>query len=295
MTNRLKTPFEKTRDDFEQEFTGEIVELLIFTLQNVTGAASLKDGCKMPSVHFEASVNVATQEFSEREGRLEWVLTPEEFEEKRWGFSFDPYKIHHIKCQKRPVMELEPYMSEVANNCYHLLEYLDDQSSDSRLETLIETYQKPVIIRDDIGEFTLNRAYSWFEGLITYDGGKIHAIFAASADESLPPSSFDDLKKFMGTFQVQDTRIKDYIVKELWETAQDWIDSDENDVELTEEYFTNSLSLSELSINVDGELTLYYDDSEEIFAGHAIEVVIDKEGEILRADLVGQCWILSRI
>ena len=52
-------------------------------------------------------------------------------------------------------MELEPYMSEVANNCYHLLEYLDDQSSDSRLETLIETYQKPVIIRDDIGEFTL--------------------------------------------------------------------------------------------------------------------------------------------
>ena len=287
MTKRLKTPFEKTRDDFEQEFCGEIVELLIFTLQNVTGAASLKDGCKMPSVHFEASVNVATQEFSEREGRLEWVLTSEEFEEKRWGFSFEPYKIHHIKCQKRPFMELEPYMSEVANNCYHLLEYLDDQSSDSRLETLIETYQKPVIIQDDIGEFTLNRAYSWFEGFITYEGGKIHAIFAANADKSLPPSSFDDLKKFIGNFQVQDARIKDYIVKELWETAQDWIDSDENDVELTEEYFTNSLSLSELSINEDEELTLYYDDREEIFAGHAIEVVIDKGEEILRADLVG--------
>lgn len=287
MTKRLKTPFEKTRDDFEQEFCGEIVELLIFTLQNVTGAASLKDGCKMPSVHFEASVNVATQEFSEREGRLEWVLTSEEFEEKRWGFSFEPYKIHRIKCQKRPFMELEPYMSEVANNCYHLLEYLDDQSSDSRLEILIETYQKPVIIQDDIGEFTLNRAYSWFEGFITYEGGKIHAIFAANADESLPPSSFDDLKKFIGNFQVQDARIKDYIVKELWETAQDWIDSDENDVELIEEYFTNSLSLSELSINEDEELTLYYDDREEIFAGHAIEVVIDKEGKILRADLVG--------
>ena len=287
MTKRLKTPFEKTRDEFEQEFCGEIVELLIFTLQNVTGAASLKDGCKMPSVHFKASVNVATQEFSEREGCLEWVLTPEEFEEKRWGFSFEPYKIHRIKCQKRPFMELEPYMSEVANNCYYLLEYLDDQSTDSRLEALIETYQKPVIIQDDIGEFTLNRTYSWFEGFITYEGGKIHAIFIADADESLPPSSFDDLKKFMGSFQDQDARIKDYIVNELWEAAQDWIDSDENDVELTEEYFTNSLSLSELSINEDEELTLYYDDREEIFAGHAIEVVVDKEGEILRADLVG--------
>ena len=260
---------------------------MIFTFQNVSGAISLKDGCKVPSVNFKASVNVETQEFSEREGRLEWLLTPEEFEEKRWGFSFEPYKIHRIKCQKRPFMELEPYMSEVANNCYRLLEYLDDQSTDARLETLIEAYQKPVIIKDDIGEFTLNRAYSWFEGFITYEGGKIHAIFAADADENLPPSSFDDLKKFMGTFQVQDARIKDYIVKELWETAQDWIDSDENDVELTEEYFTNSLYLSELSINEDVELTLYYDDREEIFAGHAIEVVIDKEGVILRADLVG--------
>ena len=112
-------------------------------------------------------------------------------------------------------------------------------------------------------------------------------MFDAGADESLPPSSFDDLKKFMGTFQVHDAQIKNYIVKELWETAQDWIDSDENYVELIEEYFTNSLSLSELSINEDWELTLYYYDSEEIFAGHAIEVVIDKEGEILRADLVG--------
>jgi len=81
MTNRLKPPFEKTRDDFEQEFCGEIVELLIFTLQNVNGAASLKDGCLMPSVHFKASVNVETQDFSELEGRLEWLLTPEEFED----------------------------------------------------------------------------------------------------------------------------------------------------------------------------------------------------------------------
>ena len=33
----------------------------------------------MPSVHFKASVNVETQDFSELEGRLEWLLTPEEF------------------------------------------------------------------------------------------------------------------------------------------------------------------------------------------------------------------------
>ena len=287
MTNRLKTPFEKTRDDFEEEFCGEIVEFLIFTLQNVTGAASLKDGCKMPSVHFKASVNVATQEFSEREGRLEWVLTPEEFEEKRWGFSFEPYKIHHIKCQKRPFMELEPYMSEVANNCYRLLEYIEDGQSDGRLEALIAEYVKPVVIKDSIGEFTLNRAYSWFEGNMDLAGSKVSVMLDANEDASLPPKSFGHLKTFVRDIARRDSEIRDVIVKEMWETAEDWLASDGDAEVLTEDYFYNSLYLGELSISEAGDLTLYYGDKEDIFAGHAVEVLVKIGGEIASINLVG--------
>jgi hypothetical protein len=287
MTNRLKTPFEKTRDDFEEEFCGEIVEFLIFTLQNVTGAASLKDGCKMPSVHFKASVNVATQEFSEREGRLEWVLTPEEFEEKRWGFSFEPYKIHHIKCQKRPFMELEPYMSEVANNCYRLLEYIEDGQSDGRLEALIAEYVKPVVIKDSIGEFTLNRAYSWFEGNMDLAGSKVSVMLDANEDASLPPKSFGHLKTFVRDIDRRDSEIRDVIVKEMWETAEDWLTSDGDAEVLTEDYFYNSLYLGELSISEAGDLTLYYGDKEDIFAGHAVEVLVKIGGEIASINLVG--------
>ena len=287
MTNRLKTPFEKTRDDFEEEFCGEIVEFLIFTLQNVTGAASLKDGCKMPSVHFKASVNVATQEFSECEGRLEWVLTPEEFEEKRWGFSFEPYKIHHIKCQKRPQRQLEPYMAAVANNCYRLLEYIEDGQSDSRLEALIAEYVKPVVIKDSIGEFTLNRAYSWFEGNIDLAGSKVSVMLDANEDASLPSKSFGYLKTFVGDIDRRDSEIRDVIVKEMWETAEDWLASDGDAEVLTEDYFYNSLYLGELSISEAGDLTLYYGDKEDIFAGHAVEVRADIEGSIENVALVG--------
>ena len=163
MMNSLKKTFEKTIDDFEKEFCGEVVELLIITLQNVGGATVLKNGWKLPSVHFVASVNVGTKEFSEIEGRLEWLVSPEEYEEKGllYSYSFEPYQIHHIKCQKRPQRQLEPYMAAVANNCYRLLEYIEDGQSDSRLEALIAEYVKPVVIKDSIGEFTLNRAYSW--------------------------------------------------------------------------------------------------------------------------------------
>ena len=100
-----------------------------------------------PSVNFKASVNVATQEFSEREDVWNGSWLQKNLKKSDGDLVLNPTKFTAFKCQKRPFMELEPYMSEVANNCYHLLEYLDDQSSDSRLETLIETYQKPVIIK----------------------------------------------------------------------------------------------------------------------------------------------------
>lgn len=289
MMNSLKKTFEKTIDDFEKEFCGEVVELLIFTCKNVGGAAVLKDGWKLPSVHFVASVNVETMEFSEIEGRLEWLVSPEECEEKGllYIYSFEPYQIHHIKCQKRPQMQLEPYMAAVANNCYRLLEYIEDEQSDSRLEALIAEYVKPVIIKDSIGEFTLNRAYSWFEGSINLAGSKVSAMLDANEDASLPPKSFCHLQTFAVDIDRRDSEIRDFIVKEMWETAEDWLASDGDAEVLTEDYFYNSLYLEELSISEAGDLTLYYGDKEDIFAGHAVEVRATIEGSIENVTLVG--------
>lgn len=289
MMNSLKKTFEKTIDDFEKEFCGEVVELLIITLQNVGGATVLKNGWKLPSVHFVASVNVGTKEFSEIEGRLEWLVSPEECEEKDllYSYSFEPYQIHHIKCQKRPQMQLEPYMAAVANNCYRLLEYIEDGQSDSRLEALIAEYVKPVVIKDSIGEFTLNRAYSWFEGSMDLAGSRVSVMLDANEDASLPPKSFGYLKTFVRDIDRRDSEIRDVIVKEMWETAEDWLASDGDAEVLTEDYFYNSLYLGELSISEAGDLTLYYGDKEDIFAGHAVEVRADIEGNIENVTLVG--------
>ena len=288
MSNLLKKTFDKTVEDFDQEFCGETVELLIVTLRGVKGAAVLKNGYHQPSVHFVACVNVATKELSTLEGRLEWLISPEEREEKGWLYTFEPYKIHHVRCRKRPAMTLEPYMAEVLNNCYALLDYLDDGVSDSRLEALIDEYSKPVVIKDAIGEFTLNRAYSWFEGSIDFAGNKVRVMLDANQDSEVPPASFSHLKQFTETIESRDGQIRDFIVKDLWETAEDWIDSDEENEEvLTEAYFYNSLFLSELVISEAGELTLYYGDEKEIFAGHAIEVRAMIDGEVESANLVG--------
>jgi len=272
MSNVLKNPFNKTTEDFEKEFCGEVVELLIVTLKSVSGAAALKDGYDRPCTHFTACVNVETNEFSTVEGRLEWLVSPEEKEEQGWIYTFEPYKIHHIRCRKRPPMTLEPYMAEVLNNCYALLDYIDDSVSDNRLEALIDEYSKPVVIKDAIGEFTLNRAYSWFEGSMDLAGSKVSVMLDANEDASLPPKSFGYLKTFVGDIDRRDSEIRDVIVKEMWETAEDWMDSEEED-DLTEEYFYHSLQLSELAISEAGELTLYYGDEKDF--NYALDLIED--------------------
>ena len=108
----------------------------------------------------------------------------------------------------------------------------------------------------------------------------------ANKNDKLPPKSFSHLKKFIEDIENRDSKIREFIVKELWETAEDWIDSEEAD-SLTEEYFYNSLYLGELSISEAGGLTLYYGDEKEIFAGHAIEISAKINGEIEGATLVG--------
>jgi len=108
----------------------------------------------------------------------------------------------------------------------------------------------------------------------------------ANQDGDVPPKSFLYLKKFTENIEERDSKIREFIVKDLWETAEDWIDSEEED-DLTEEYFYHSLHLGELSVSELGEMTLYYGDEKEIFAGHAIEVRIDVDGEIENTALVG--------
>ena len=287
MGSLLKGPYGKTKDIFEREFCGDIFELLVVTLKGVNGAAVLKDGYEIPSVHFVACVDLDTNELFDFEGRIEWLVSPEEKDEKGWGYAFEPLKIYHIKCRKRPPIDLYPYMSEVTNNCYRILEYYGEDKTDDRLEALIKEYSKPVVIKDTIGEFTLNRAFSWFEGRIEFSSGDLRVMFYADKNMKMPPSSFAYLKKFAEDIESMDKKMREFIVEELWETAIDWAESEEEANDLTKDYFYDSLYPGELLIVEEGDLTVYYGDDKDIFAGHSIEVIVDSKGDVKGADLVG--------
>jgi len=112
-----------------------------------------------------------------------------------------------------------------------------------------------------------------------------------------------------------DERIRDRIVEDLMEVAEDWFSSiNEEDLDemiavleknlnskftekekeelkeqkVSKEVFKNGIYLESLNITSDGDFTVYYYDDEVFFAGHGIDLMGNVSGEFTsEADIVG--------
>ena len=112
-----------------------------------------------------------------------------------------------------------------------------------------------------------------------------------------------------------DERIRDRIVEDLMEVAEDWFSSiNEEDLDemiavleknsnskftekekeelkeqkVSKEVFKNGIYLEGVDITSDGDFTVYYYDDEVFFAGHGIELMGNVSGEFTsEADIVG--------
>jgi hypothetical protein len=63
----------------------------------------------------------------------------------------------------------------------------------------------------------------------------------------------------------------------------DWDKVDAGEYDITRKRFTESITLLEIEINVDN-IYLEYDDG-ELFGGHRIHVLLDKNGQLLKAEI----------
>lgn len=285
--------------DFEKKFDAEIFDMLVLTKESVYGAACEKNMLK-PSVDFVASVNLDTDEFSQEKGRLEWLIenTPDR---KGWGYNFKEFQIYHMKVRKNIPIELEPYMSKTVNNCYMVVDLVEENVSEPRLDAIKEHLVKPVIIEDKtLGTFQLNRHFSWFEGSINWLEKKCDvSLYTDEEDGETAEKSFAVLRKLYENLQDWDDKFRKYAAEELTELANEWyddddeskyededFDEDEDEIFITEEDFIKRISIGELVISADGNLTLYYND-DDMFYGHTIEIDANINGEIRSADIAG--------
>ena len=285
--------------EFESRFSEEETEILFLNVAEVGGAVVLSDDILNPSAEFAASVDLAAGEFSGEHGRVEWIMEKSSKQDRSWGYDFEPYKVYHIRGRKRIPVEIGENTSPTINNCYYITELIDDGKTDSRLEELAEELSKPVLIEDaEIGTFTLDRHFSWFEGSVSFCGHEVSVHLNTDEDYGdTAEKSFGYLKNMLENAGKLDESIREQLADEYTELANEWADFDEdyedddNDEtsaqSISREDFRDSLFCDELIIDPDGEATMYYTDENDVFMGHAIEVTIDRDGKVTDSALVG--------
>ena len=269
--------------DFEKDFETEEYEMLILVQSSCKGAANIKDMLK-PFVDFLASIDLRTGQFSHEKGRLEWLIKNDN-NRQGWGYDFEQLGIYRVTVRKCIPQDQTPYM----NNRYMLINVLEENASNKKLETLKAYYAKPVSIENELGSFALDREFSWFEGIVNWNGVEANVYLETDEEDGdTAKQAMKVLKRVVDNIVENDIRYREYAAEELTELANDWMEaSDEIDTEeITKEIFMKRMEMSEIMVSSNGSLSLFYND-DDMFWGHVIEIEVDSSGEIINAHIAG--------
>lgn len=275
------------QSDFEKEFETEEYEMLILVQASCGGAAIIEDMLK-PSVDFLASVDLRTGQFSHEKGRVEWLIE-DNSKRKGWGYEFEQFGIYRIAVRKCIPRELQPYPAQHIYNRYRLVNVLEENASNEQLGALQEHYSKPVSMENELGSFVLDREFSWFEGIVNWNGVEANAYLETDEEDGdTAEQAVKVLNRVIDAIVDNDTKYREFAAKELTELAHEWMDeSEETDAEeITKEVFARRMEISEITVSPEGRLSLFYND-DDMFWGHAIEVVVEPNGEIVSAHIAG--------
>ena len=237
-------------NDLQNQLKKEKEELIVLVENNVSGGSVNGDYIN-PSVIFLASVNPKTGEVKKEKGRLDWYIknTPNR---KGWGFDLKGMEIYHVKVNKYVEKELLPYQTKIMNNRYLLLKILKKGVKNKELEAIKDSYLKPVVINNEIGEFTLKRRFSWYEGKINWLNNECTILLNTDEDDEVTANiALNTLNTLYSNQQHWDKIIKEFAAKELIFACNDWAkDEDINAKEITKEEFINRIVINKLTIEL---------------------------------------------
>ena len=149
---------------------------------------------------------------------------------------------------------------------------------------------------------------------VSFDGG-IESDWSEDIKVEEVKGAIEQFKMMYLNQKEWDERIRDRIVEDLMEVAEDWFSSiNEEDLDemiavleknsnskftekekeelkkqkISKEVFKNGIYLEWVDITSDGDFTVFYYDDEVFFAGHGIELMGNVSGEFTsEADIVG--------
>lgn len=134
------------------------------------------------------------------------------------------------------------------------------------------------------GTLTFEPEYQWFSGE-TKIGDRAVTLHLELAERERALKLIPALQTVTEELSSLDLTACRYAAEQLLEVKNDsWLDEDEE--ELTEEEFAQRMTLESLTLDEDGEVTLWYEDG-DLFWGHSICIRRSQKGEWLSAEMMG--------
>ena len=254
---------------FESKFEEKETDLTVLIQRRINGWAIMEVNYRVPKAVFIASIDHNTNELSQSYGVLTWM---EKESKSKIKFNFDDLETYHVRVRK----------SKENDNSYLLLNVIK-KVKDDRLEQLKEEYLKPVVIRNEFGEFELDKDFNWFEGKIGYLGDTCNVRLSVEQGETITEKQLSKLGEITKDLAAWDEKVKKYATQELFDLANDWC---EEEREITEEEFCQRICVMNINIEPDGSVEVELD-NDEMFTDHCIVIDIDENGNFVSADIEG--------
>ncbi len=279
--------------DFEKEFETEEYEMLILVQAPCKGVSRMKDmwgGMWSASVDFFASIDLRTGQLFHEKGYVLWLLKDDKYKRwswdkhKRWVYAFKKFGIYRVTVRKCIPQKLQPHQPQYWNNRYMLINILEKNVSNEKLEALKEHYAKPISIENELGSFILNREFSEFRGIINWNGAEIIADLETDAENGdTAEQAMKVLKRIADNLVDNDTKYREFAAQELTVSANEWMNGTE---EITQETFAKRIEIYMIEISSDGSFTLSYSD-DDMFYDHVIRIEVESNGEPTFAAICG--------
>lgn len=279
--NEITTPTNPA-EKFLANYETEEQELIIL-LKDFTKGGAVEGDFLFPSVRFLACIDRESGNAVQKEGVLSWVI---QRSSNNYIHDFNDYGIYKVLVRQLKAGTLNPLGKPMDyQNRYYIVKILQKDVKESQLEAIREEYLKPVSIQDELGTFSLNRQYDWFEGEIDWLGSTERVLLDQDDDSDTANTALQTLHMLTSDAPKWDKTLRDYAAEQLTDLANDWQDGEGEDT-ITKESFAERIGTPSFHISSDGSFEAEYED-DDMFYGHWIVVYGNADGELDDANIEG--------
>ncbi|MBQ3459386.1 MAG: DUF2262 domain-containing protein [Solobacterium sp.] len=262
MKDRRLDPILSFLDSFEEEEK----EMLFLNKQQVSGWGVFWN-YKRVVLTYLARMNADGTEYHDGAGRL---------------FLLEKNPASHLKAKYSDLTVYRLRVRPSKNDPETYLVVKDLGSADpTPFAGKIEDYKRPVTIENELGTFTLERRWNWFDGTIQWCSQPCNVLIDVPEGSTDCTSSMAVLRRICEDDKAFDARVRRQTCDQTMELLADWYDE-----EITEEEYMQRMGVPMITISEDGRIDFSFDTG-DLYAGHALVVSVDEAGNVHSTDLVG--------